>query len=234
MIFPSDYSPLLAVVTGILEFLGAAFTLASPGRKRILMPTALIFLLLAGYQFAEVAVCAAPANLLFTRLAYFEISWLPPLGLWLMVQLISPRRRGLIALPLVWFAAAALIIGWTFIEPGCVTKSVCQMVIARYFHSPLFEILFGAFYQSGLAVLIFGTTAGLAGERDPVIRKHLADLQAGVLGFVLPSLAVRILLREPQGVLPSIQCHFALVLAVFLFILVLRERRVPVLRGEGS
>ena len=220
-----SYSPLLALVTGILEFFGAVFTLLSPGRKRILMPTALIFLLLAGYQFAEIAVCAAPDNLLFTRLAYLGISALPPLGLWLMVQLISPRRGGLAVLPLVWFAAAALIVGWIFVEPACVTKSVCQVVIARYFHPPIFEVLYGLFFQAGLAVLMFGTTAGLAGAEDPVLRRHLASLQAGLLGFVLPSLAVRILLREPQGVLPSVQCHLALVFAVFLFILVLRERR---------
>ena len=189
------------------------------------MPVALIFLFLAGYQFAEIAVCAAPENLLLTRLAYFDISWLPPFGLWLMVQLISPRRRGLILIPLVWFAAAALIVAWVFVDPGSVTKSVCQTVIARYFHPPVFEVLYGLFYQVGLAVIIFGTTAGLAGAKDPILRKHLAVFQAGILGFVMPSLAVRILLRDPQGVLPSVQCHFALVLAFFLFVLVLRERR---------
>jgi hypothetical protein len=220
-----SYSPLLAIATGLFEFGAAGFALRSPGRRRILRPTALIFLLLAGYQFAEVAVCAAPDQRIFTRLAFFDISWLPPLGLWLMVQLVSPRRRALAVLPLAWFAAAVLIVTWIFIDPGCLTKSVCQTVIARYAQARPFEILYGVFYQSGLGVLIFGTTVGLARDADPVLRRHLADLQAGVLGFVLPSLAVRVLLREPQGVLPSIQCHFALILAVFLLSLVLRERK---------
>jgi len=219
------YSPLLAIVTGVLEFVAAVFTLISPGRKQILLPTALIFLLLAGYQFAEVAVCAAPDNVLFLRLAYFDITWLPPLSLWLMTRLVAPRPKAVSLISIPWFVAAALIVGWIFIAGSGPDKSVCQLVVARYINPRPFDVLYGAFYQSGLALLLFGTTAALGAGGDPVLRKHLAGLQAGALGFILPSLAVRILFRETEGILPSVMCHFALVLAVFLFVMVLRERR---------
>jgi hypothetical protein len=218
------YSPLLAVVTGFLEFAAAVFTLLSRGRRRILLPTGLILLLLAGYQFAEVAVCAAPQNALFSRLAYFDITWLPPLGLLLLTGLVSPRPKGLALLPAPWFIAAAAIVVWVFAAGGGPARSVCQSVIARYGTAGSFEIVYGVFYQSGLAALLFGTTAALGAAVDPVLRKHLAGLQAGALGFILPSLAVRIVFRETEGLLPSVMCHFALVLAVFLFLLVLRER----------
>jgi len=220
-----SYSPLLAIVTGLLEFAAAVFTLLSPGRRRILLPTGLLFLLLAGYQLAEVAVCAAPENALFSRLAFFDITWLPPLGLLLMTRLVSPRPRGLALLPVPWFAAAAAIVVWIFAAGGGPEKSVCQMVIARYTTAPPFEIAYGIFFQSGIAVLLFGSTAALGGAADPVDRKHLAGLQAGTLGFLLPSLAVRIVFGDNEGLLPSVMCHFAIVLAVFLFLLVLRERK---------
>lgn len=56
-----EYSPILAGITGAFEVLAAMYTLTGPGRKRILRPVGLILLLLAGYQFAELAVCANPA-----------------------------------------------------------------------------------------------------------------------------------------------------------------------------
>ena len=66
----------------------------------------------------------------------------------------------------------------------------------------------------------------MAGAGDAASRKHLANLQLGVLGFIAPSLAVRMLFDEgPGDLLPSVMCHFALVLAVSLFGLVVRERK---------
>jgi len=44
-----SYSPLLAILSGFFEFAAAIFTFLSPGRKRILYPVGLLFLLLAGY-----------------------------------------------------------------------------------------------------------------------------------------------------------------------------------------
>ena len=61
---------------------------------------------------------------------------------------------------------------------------------------------------------------------DAAARKHLASLQLGVLGFMFPAIAVRILVAGPGDVLPSAMCHFALILAASLVALVIRERRL--------
>ena len=66
----------------------------------------------------------------------------------------------------------------------------------------------------------------LAAAEDAVRRRHWANLQTGLLGFLLPALAVRILVPESDGLLPSVMCHFAIVLAASLYVLALRERRV--------
>ena len=213
------------MVTGLLEFAAAGYTFLSSGRKRILYPVGLLFLLLAAYQFSEVAVCAHPENLLFARIAFFDITWLPPLGLWLTYQLGFSDKKSFKTLPLAYFAAALGLVMWIFLDPNCVTKSVCQLVIARYVHLSPFDLVYGIFYQSGLVVFIFWAAAGMVRTVDPVLKKNLANVQMGVLGFVLPSLYVRILYPEPDGILPSVMCHFALILAFFLFILVIRERR---------
>jgi hypothetical protein len=220
-----DYSPLLAIITGVFEFFAAGFAFFSPGRKRILYPVGLLMLLLAGYQFSEVLVCTAPHNRLFLQLAFFDITWLPPVGLWLAYQLSGPSKRWTKVIPLSYFLAGLAISLWIFLGSTFVTKSVCQVVIARY-HSPQpFDMVYGIFYQTGLAVMIFWAAAVMAGSADPVLRKHMANLQLGLLGFVLPSFAIRLIMQKPEGVLPSVMCHFALILAMSLFILILRERR---------
>jgi len=220
------YSPVLAIATGIFEFIAAIATLFSPGRKRILFPIALMFLILAGYQFSEVAVCAHPGNLLFARLAFFDITWLPAIGLWLVFVMSNPKHRWVKVLPLGYFAAGLGFSIWIAMDPGCVTRSVCQVVIARYSSLEPFNLVYGAFYQFGLAVIIFWAAAVMAGADVPVTRKHLANLQTGVLGFVLPSFILRTVLHEPKGVMPSVMCHFALILALSLCAVVIRERRV--------
>ena len=219
------YSPLLAVVTGVLEFSAAAYVFLSPGRKRILYPAGLLLLLLAGYQFSEVAVCANPGRLLFSQIAYFDITWLPPVGLWLGLQLCQPQKRWMKIVPLAFFAAGLIFSVWLMVDPNCVTRSVCDLVLARYTTNNPFHIAYVIYYQSGLLMMIFGAAAGMAYTGDAVLRKHLLNLQAGVLGFLFPSIAFRILVPDSAELETSVMCHFALILAVSLFFLVLRERR---------
>jgi len=229
-----EYSPGLALLTGIVEAGTAVwiFLSGTPGRKRILQPIGLILLLLAGYQFAEVTVCFRPENLLYSRLAFLDITWLPPLGLWLCAEMAFPKQRWLKAAAWADIALALGLSIWIFADPGAITKSVCMTVIASYSHAGTFEIAYGLFYQSSLVLTVFGAAAGMASIEDAVRRKHLANLQTGILGFLFPALAVRIVLAEPEGLLPSVMCHFAVVLAVSLFFAARREKRAA--RNEAS
>jgi len=222
-----EYSPVLALVSGVLELAAAAYALSGPGRKRVLRPVAAILLLLAGYQFAEVAVCAHPAVPFFSRLAYLVITWLPPLGLWLAAVLDAGRIKALGGLAAVYAAAAAGFSAWIAVDGGVVGRSVCETVLARYFPGAPFDVAYAVYYQTGLVAVVFGSGIAMASAGEGVARKHLANLQLGVLGFIFPSLAVRLLDSGPGrgDALPSVMCHFALVLAASLVGLVARERR---------
>lgn len=221
-----EYSPILALVTGGLETAAGIYTLAGPGRKAFLRPLAAIFLLLAGYQFAEVAVCARPAALVLSRLTYLVITWLPPAALWLVARLDDRQSRVLFAVSLVYLAAAAAMCVWILADAGVITRSVCSLVLARYFPSAPFDVAYALFYQTALLWIVFGSGVAMARGRDAVLRKHLASLQLGVLGFMFPAVAVRLLVNEPGDLLPSAMCHFAAVLAASLFVSVVRERRL--------
>ena len=235
------YSPLLSVLTGLLELGAAAYVFFGirSGRRRILNLVGTIFLFLAGYQFAEVAVCSHMEKKIWTQLAFFDITWLPPLGLGLAARLSAPRNRWMKTAAAFDFALAAAFSVWILADPRAITKSVCELVIARYFPIKPFDVYYALYYQVSLLVTIFGAAGGMAFAENIVLRKHLANLQLGLLGFLLPALAVRIMSPDAGGgLLPSVMCHFAVVLAASLFMLVLRERRTalessPEIRGEG-
>jgi hypothetical protein len=225
------YSPILAAVTGGFEVAAAVYALTGPGRKTVKVLAGTIFILLAGYQFAEIAVCMKPEVLWLSRLAYFVIAWMPPVVLRLVVVTDARRNRALRVLSLIDFGAAAGLCAWIVADPACITRSVCQVVTARFFPSAAFDIAFGVFFQTGLVLIVFSSGILMASSADERARKHLANLQLGVLGFMLPALAVRVLISEPEGLIPSVMCHFALIFAASLAALVVRERR---LAGRAS
>jgi hypothetical protein len=230
-----EYSPILAAVTGIFEAGAAAwiFIGRGAGRRRILFPAGLILLLLAGYQFAEVTICRSPEHELWTQLAFLDITWLPPLGLWLGYQIGAPRMRWLRTAALADMALALSLSAWIIAAPAAITRSVCQMVIARYFPTAAFDIAYGSFYQLSLLLTVFAGAAAMSVLGEAAARKHWANLQTGLLGFLFPALAVRILIPETEGILPSVMCHFAIALAVSLVFVVLRERSLPKAGSSG-
>jgi hypothetical protein len=171
---------------------------------------------------------------MLSRLAYLLIAWLPPVALRLVVVLDGYGRKTMRAASLFYFAAAAALSVWIIVDPGCITRSVCQVVTARYFPSAVFDIVYGVYFQTALVLIVFSAGILMASSAEEVARKHLANLQLGVLGFMFPGLAVRVLVAEPAGLTPSVMCHFALVLAASLTALVFRERRLAIPISRSS
>jgi hypothetical protein len=218
------YSPALGVATGLFELAVAAVALRGRGDARILRPTALLLVLLAGYQFLEVVACGTTTSTWPARWAFVDIVWLPPLGVWLIVLLSenpSPRVRS--SARQLFYAAGALS-AWILVDPTFVTRTVCNVVLARYEHGTPLYVLYGTFYQLGLGAMMLGAAPAMAATRDPVRRQHLADVQMGTIAFVVPSLLTELLVPGTAGTMPSVMCHYALVLAVFLTRLVWREQ----------
>ena len=59
-------------------------------------------------------------------------------------------------------------------------------------------------------------------------RRLFAELRTGSVGFIVPSLLTTWFVPTATGALPSIMCHFALVLAIFLTRMVAFERKLAV------
>jgi hypothetical protein len=182
----------------------------------------------------EVAVCSSPDNAWFSRLAFAVIIWLPPLGVRLVVLLAEPVRRWPRRLSQAMFVVAGGMVVWVLVDPSFVTGAVCQAIIAGYTHPEPYYNVYGVFYELGLLGIVFGAAAAMARCDDAVRRAHLADVQMGVLGFLIPALLTVAVVPAAYDAIPSVMCHYALVLAVFLVRLLVRERLNAVSRSLYS
>ncbi len=220
------YFPALALCTAFFELAAATWVFRSPGRANVLRPTGLILIFLAGYQLLEAYACGNPSMTLVGRLALADVIWLPPLGVWLIIQLAAPddglfRRfgKGL-------FGIAGGLAAFILLDDQFVRRTVCQAVIATYHTPGPVYMFYGGFYQFGLMAMIFGAAKGMIRSDDPSVRRHLGDIQMGTIGFVLPALITEVVVPQSSTSTPSVMCHFAVVLAVFLVRMTVRERRI--------
>ncbi|MEN6369616.1 MAG: hypothetical protein ABFD77_07975, partial [Thermotogota bacterium] len=181
-----EYSPLLALTTALFEVVVAVWALRGPGDRSIVRTTAAILILLAGYQVTEVAICAnAGAPGVLPRLAFLDVTWLPPLGLVLVAQLRRPRSRLAHAASRAMVAAALGIAAWIALDRSFATASVCSAVYARYTHvMPRFAVYAG-FYWIGLFGMVAFSGYGARTSVDLHRRRLLTHVFFGTLGFVV-------------------------------------------------
>ena len=221
----NGYSPLLSLATGGVEIILAIWVLYSPGRKRVRQLVAALFIVLAGYQFAEVFVCSRPTDLLAARIAFCIVLWLPAIALSLMLEFTGTASKTLKnAVRFCWLFSVFICV-WILVDQSFVIGTVCSTVIATFYHDTLFEHVFGIYYELGLGGIIVGGALAMVRIEDKIARAHIADLQIGVVGFMIPAFLAQVVIADIDPSLPSLMCHFAIVLAFFLWRLMMRERR---------
>ena len=221
-----SYSPILAIVTALFEVTVAVWALRGPGRKPIIRTTSAILLLLAAYQILEVFVCTqSPTTGYMPQMAFIVVTWLPPLGLLLIAQLSpSPSHINYVVSYFMLAVALSLVV-WIALDDRFVSDSVCNVVYAKCSNpAPRFRI-YAWFYWIGLFGMIVLSALGVRQTDDPGQQKLLKAVLLGSLGFIVPGVIVTNFVAPAQGALPSLLCHFALVLAVFLARLIAIERR---------
>ncbi len=221
-----DYSPGLAIATACFEISVAVWALRGPGERSIIRTTGAILLLLAIYQIIEVSICSnVSAAGFLPQLAFIAVTWLPPLGLVLIANLYRPRSRMLYRNAYSMLAVALGIVVWIALDRGFVSVSVCTAVFARYTSAAPRFMLYSGFYWLGLLGMILFSGYGVKTCDDCHRRRLLFQVFAGTLIFVVPSLLASYFVPPARGALPSVMCHFALLLAIFLTRLIYLERK---------
>lgn len=220
------YSPVLAIGTAIFEVSVAIWALRGPGRKPIIRTTSAILLLLAAYQIVEVLICSrAPVYGFMPQMAFIVVTWLPPLGLLLIAQLSPSQSHVNYAVSYFMLAVALTIVIWIALDDRFVSDSVCNILYAKYANPlPRFRI-YSWFYWLGLFGMVALSAIGVRNADNPGQQKLLKALLIGSLGFIVPAVVVTRFVAPAEGALPSLMCHFALILAISLARLISIERR---------
>lgn len=220
-----SYSPVLAILTAVFEVTVAVWALRGPGRKPVIRTTSAILLLLAAYQIVEVLVCSqAPTAGFMPQMAFIVVTWLPPLGLLLIAQLTSQSHVNY-AISYFMLAVALSIVIWIALDDRFVSDSVCNVVYAKYTTPlPRFRI-YAWFYWLGLFGMVVLSALGIRNSAHSRQQELLKLVLLGSLGFIVPGVIVTHFVAPAEGALPSILCHFALVLAIFLSRLISQERK---------
>ncbi len=220
------YSPILAFATALFEISAAIWVLRGPGRKAILRTTAAILVFLAGYQVVEVGICSfAPGYGFLPRLAFMVVTWLPPLGILLVSFLLGSGARGARRFAYGMLALALGIVVWIAFDRSFATLSVCNAVYARYDHPMPRFLAYSGFYWLGLLGLVGLSAHGAARPRDAHDGQLTVQLFTGSVAFLVPAVVTSKFIPAAEGALPSVMCHFAILLAAFLVRLVHLERR---------
>ncbi len=216
----NGYSPVLSLVLG-----AAVWVLRQPGRTHVLRQISLLLVVLAGYQLCEVWVCAKPEHLFRSRLAFCDIVWLPCLGLSLLLTYAGNAPKWAKRAVQGCFIYAAAMCVMVFLDKDFVVSTVCKAMLATFYHGTLFEHVYGVFYELALCAILVGAAVAMTRLTDTTARKHIADLQIGLLGFIIAGFLTQIVWVDLDISIPSLMCHYAIVLAIFLVRTTLRERQ---------
>jgi hypothetical protein len=172
----------------------------------------IVLALLAGYQMMEFIICGleikSPAAV---YIAFLFISFLPPVGLLFVLDLLKKRfpYDGIILLP-----AAAMMVYYLFVIPRF-EAAECSVFYAVY-NYPLGDI-YGMFYYLPLAVIIILLFSGLKTEELPQ-KKNIKLLLAGYITAAIPVITAFILHYNGNSDLldkiESVMCKFALAVAL--------------------
>ena len=225
MLLENGYSPLLSLFTAAFELGAAAWVLRLGLETRMRNLLIGLFVILAGYQLAEIWVCNAPEDAFRARVAFCDVTWLPVLGLELVALVAGLKSafwKGVLRFQ--WVLAAGLCV-WMMVDQSFVIGTVCSTVVATYLHGTPFHNVFGGWYETLMFAIVIGAGVGMVRSESPKVRATLLDFQIGILGFTIPAFLAQLIFKKLDPSLPSLMCHFALILAVFMVRIARRESR---------
>lgn len=228
MLTDAGYSPALGIITASLEVLGALWILTRNHHKTFYKTTAALLLLLAGYQFFEVLICTGKpeSRLWLSRLAFLDVTWLPPLCLVLLAQIEKSVPWWIKIYSKISLILAGIFSLWIIMDTRFITGTICEFMYARYWYIEPYYHLYGAFYEITQLSSIFIMIYRMVHCTHTQTRHHLADLLSGILLFIIPALLLGTTLPQKfEMAMPSVMCHFAIFLALLLIRIVWREEK---------
>ncbi len=222
------YMPIVAILTGLFEISFAIFFLpiVKKSKKPNLNVLLMILFLLSSYQLLEAYNCSFNNVPILVRLSFLFITWLPALGIYFS-YLSSPNKNIIFRITSYLFLALALYFSfWFMIYGNTAVIKVCKSFIAVYSNRfPMYKF-YGAYYQIGLLFMVTFSVINITKEENYNNRLIIQDFILGSLLFIIPSLVITSLFSSYRGAIPSVMCHLALFLGIFIVKTLSREKKL--------
>lgn len=218
------YTPAVSITTAIIEFILAAILLFKYPKATLKYFFALFLLMLGLYQFTEFMLCKTGHDIFWVRAGFIVYSFLPALGLHAaLFYLKSKINRFLlytvpVALTLTAFTNDQI---W---QGTCNTIFITTKTILSQ-HPTLF-LIYITYYVSFTLLICW-----LSIKEYSRVRTHLKRIMSitwiiAILLMSVPTFVLIIIFPELGIRFPSILCHFALLLALVIFIGVRMEHQL--------
>lgn len=212
------------LATFLIEF-GLAFYVLWTYRMTLigrLVATTLI--LLGTFQLAEYMICGGLglSHMEWARLGYLAITFMPPVGLHLVLGIAGIKSKPLL---LIAYATATAYALYFATAGSAITGTVCTANYAVFKVGDLGSIVFAAYYYGWL--LIACGLAAYWARHKPAKSKALIWMIVGYSAFIVPTTFANIANPSTIAGIPSIMCGFAVLLAIVLVGKVLPLSGVP-------
>jgi len=209
------FSPLVMIVTVIVEVLLALFILFKLRKNTTVWLGFAIIVLLAVFQLAEYAICTALglSEDWWGRIGFSAITLLPPLGLHLVYSVKGIKISRMLILAYL----SALIWIVMFLQGYVINGQQCT---TNYLIFDMKDRLGGAFFFFYYFWLLYATTKAVEYRKSKDIskqsRKSLTWFLVGYAAFIVPATIIWLFFEQASKGLPSIMCGFAIILAIIL------------------
>ncbi len=205
----------VSVITIILEIFFFVYSFKSDKKEKTV--SQIILFLLLSYQILEFFICMHLVPVvLFSKIAFAVITWLPALGIVLIGSFIENYNR-LIGNVFLGFALFFTLL--IFFTKDFVQDAKCLYFWARYTNASFVYLFYSIYYEAGQIGMIFLSIYGLVKADNKLTRYSLGYILSGTVIFVLFSILMTIAFKPAFGSLPSIMCHFAIFLAFSIFMM---------------
>jgi len=199
------------LATFIIEIILAIYLYFRYRSNRFSNLTAIIIILLSGFQLAEYQVCGDNHALLWARIGFVIITFLPVLGLHL-ISLITKKTN---YLKIGYIALILFIFIFAFI-PNALTQAVCGGNYIVFEGQQSLMWIYGLYYFGFIFLAIWEAFEYLQKKKS----RALVWLIIGYISFLLPMGIIYIISPQVRSAVPSVMCGFAITMALILALIV--------------
>ena len=206
------FSPTVMILTFITEICLAIYAFIKSREKKSDLVIVLTLVFLALFQLAEYQICDGSNLILWSRIGFVAITFLPVLGIYLITKL--NKKSYLFHFGII----VSIIFAFIFIfMPNSLENASCTGNYIIFDVNSAIMKFYGYYYFGFLLLGIWESIKGIKNEENKEkVKTAFKWFIIGYLSFILPLTIVYIIIPATRVAVESIMCGFAVIFAFIL------------------